>query len=60
MMEGFINQIKSSSSSVMWIIVPMINIDGVIVGNNRVGLLGYDFNRNWEVDEDPNRQYLFP
>jgi len=38
----------------------MINIDGVIVGNNRVGLLGYDFNRNWEVDEDPNRQYLFP
>lgn len=35
---------------ITWIIVPMINIDGVILGNNRTGVLGHDFNRNWYPD----------
>lgn len=38
----------------------MINIDGVIVGNNRTGLLGYDFNRNWNIDEDAYKSTLIP
>ena len=29
----------------------MVNIDGVILGNNRTGVLGHDFNRNWAADE---------
>ncbi|MCC6447637.1 MAG: hypothetical protein IT215_03020 [Chitinophagaceae bacterium] len=27
----------------------MVNIDGVILGNNRTGVLGHDFNRNWTI-----------
>ncbi len=38
----------------------MINIDGVNLGNNRTGILGYDFNRHWYIDEDTNRKHLFP
>ena len=52
LMEGFINQLKAISSSIAWLIVPMLNIDGVLLGNNRTGLLGYDFNRHWNADED--------
>jgi murein tripeptide amidase MpaA len=29
----------------------MVNVDGVKMGNNRTGVLGHDFNRNWNVDE---------
>ncbi len=32
-------------------LVPMINIDGVIIGNARSSLLGLDLNRRWT---DPN------
>lgn len=38
----------------------MVNVDGVILGNNRTGVQGYDFNRNWCVDEDASRYHLFP
>ena len=40
--------------------MPMVNIDGVVVGNNRTGLLGYDFNRHWYIDRDVIRGSLFP
>jgi murein tripeptide amidase MpaA len=33
----------------------MVNVDGVILGNNRTGLLGLDFNRNWKIDENQNQ-----
>ena len=39
----------------------MVNIDGVILGNNRTGVLGHDFNRNWFTDEfNTNNAKLFP
>ena len=40
----------------------MINIDGVILGNNRTGILGHDFNRNWYPDEFLSKKNckLFP
>lgn len=53
LMEGFIRRLESMriSLAVQWIIVPMINVDGVVLGNNRTGVLGQDFNRNWNIDE---------
>ena len=38
----------------------MVNIDGVLMGNNRTGMLGYDFNRHWYIDEETQRSELFP
>jgi murein tripeptide amidase MpaA len=35
---------------VMWVIIPMFNIDGVFMGNNRTGLIGEDYNRNWNFE----------
>lgn len=51
MMEGFINFLNELKNNdyISWFIVPMINIDGVVLGNNRTGTLGHDFNRNWVV-----------
>jgi murein tripeptide amidase MpaA len=53
MMEGFLRQIDKMefSKDIHWIIVPMVNVDGVELGNNRTGTLGHDFNRNWDIDE---------
>lgn len=52
-MEGFLRQIDKMefSKDIHWIIVPMVNVDGVELGNNRTGTLGHDFNRNWDIDE---------
>ena len=39
----------------------MLNVDGVVLGNNRTGVLGHDFNRNWFTDEfNTNNAKLFP
>lgn len=53
MMEGLINQLEERKSFdyITWVVIPMVNIDGVILGNNRTGVLGHDFNRNWAADE---------
>lgn len=52
MMDGFLKEINKSnfSKEIQWIIIPMVNIDGVELGNNRTGVLGHDFNRNWDID----------
>lgn len=52
MMEGLINQLseRKGLDYITWVVVPMVNIDGVILGNNRTGVLGHDFNRNWAAD----------
>lgn len=60
MMEGFINRLQQLESNIFWIIIPMVNMDGVKLGNNRTGILGHDFNRNWNVDEESLRYQLFP
>lgn len=31
----------------IWLILPMVNIDGVFVGNSRRDITGYDLNRAW-------------
>lgn len=38
---------KDLLDSFTFLIVPMVNPDGVIHGNSRTNLLGYDINRNW-------------
>ena len=35
------------------VVIPMANPDGVIHGNSRTNLLGFDINRKWE--EKPNK-----
>lgn len=37
----------------VFVIIPMMNPDGVVLGNNRTGLAGTDFNRNWR---SPNKE----
>lgn len=64
MMEGFINKLSENNfhDFISWYVIPMVNIDGVILGNNRTGILGHDFNRNWEYDETSSSKInkLFP
>lgn len=51
MMEGFMNHlVQNSPDNFLWIIVPMVNIDGVVLGNNRTGIVGYDLNRLYNQD----------
>lgn len=55
-MEGFIRILLNSESkeivelrkSYTFVIIPMINIDGVIYGNFRCDLSGCDLNRQWQ------------
>jgi len=43
---------KDLRSKYIFYVVPMLNPDGVIHGNQRVDLLGYDLNRRW-LDPSP-------
>lgn len=51
-MEGIINYILAHSTE-QWVknfvfhFVPMVNPEGVILGNYRTNVKGYDLNRNW-------------
>jgi murein tripeptide amidase MpaA len=52
MMEGFLEWLCSESKSaqilrkyIVFKVVPMLNPDGVALGNYRTGLSGRDFNR---------------
>ena len=58
-MEGFINFLCSDSKiaqelrrNVIFKIVPMLNPDGVALGNYRTGFSGRDFNREYR---DPDK-----
>lgn len=60
-MQGFLDFILSNHlkaqelrEKFVFIIVPMLNPDGVINGNNRTSLSGHDLNRNWRCP-DPVR-----
>jgi cytosolic carboxypeptidase protein 2/3 len=61
MMEGLANRlVEMPASDILWVLVPMINPDGVSLGNNRTGVLGFDFNRHWYIDKVSHRSHLFP
>ena len=58
--EGVISFLMSEDPSAqilrtffVFVIIPMMNPDGVILGNNRTGFAGNDFNRNWR---SPNKE----
>ena len=51
MMDGVLQKLSEEKSNVLWYVVPMLCVDGVILGNNRTGMPGYDFNRCWNVEE---------
>lgn len=58
MIEGVIDFLTSNSpeaealrNSYIFKIVPMVNVDGVIHGNNRCSLLGVDLNRRWKFPD---------
>ncbi|KAJ3034568.1 Cytosolic carboxypeptidase 2 [Rhizophlyctis rosea] len=59
MLKGLLDFLLSSCPASTYLldnfvikIVPMLNPDGVIVGNHRCNLLGWDLNRQWGMDED--------
>jgi cytosolic carboxypeptidase protein 2/3 len=50
MMEGFIRYLLSTEAhflrdKMVFKIVPMVNVDGVVLGNFRTGIAGRDLNR---------------
>lgn len=38
----------------------MMCVDGVILGNNRTGLAGLDYNRFWNIDELSRKEKSLP
>lgn len=59
LMEQLINQLISNSPEATYLrdkfifrIIPMVNVDGVIYGNFRCDISGFDLNRQWRL---PNR-----
>lgn len=58
-MDGIIEELTKSQSSVTQLLenyiiklVPMVNPDGVIIGNSRCNINGFDLNRQWK---NPNK-----
>lgn len=56
MIEGVINYLTEDTVEAellrkhfVFKIVPMMNVDGVIHGNNRCSLAGVDLNRKWNL-----------
>jgi murein tripeptide amidase MpaA len=56
MMHGLIKFLCSEKaaelrSQMIFKILPMVNVDGVVLGNFRTGLLGLDLNRLFKEDD---------
>jgi murein tripeptide amidase MpaA len=54
-LEGFIDVVLKHPKLLqkfIFIIVPMLNPDGVFFGNHRTGVLGQDLNRHFDTDDD--------
>lgn len=61
MMEGLLRKLKESNNNgIQWLVVPMMCVDGVILGNNRTGLAGFDYNRFWNTEELSRKEKAFP
>lgn len=59
MMEYLLGRSKEAEflrKNFVFKIIPMVNIDGVIVGNYRTNLMGYDLNRKWD-QYDKNKTF---
>jgi hypothetical protein len=60
-MEGFMDSLFSEVGNKLrenfsFLLVPMVNVDGVVCGYQRVSLTGYDMNRTWvapKADRNP-------
>ncbi len=39
---------NKNQGSYNWYVIPMVNSDGVIHGNSRTNIKGYDINRCWD------------
>ena len=50
---------KLLRDSFVFYIVPMLNVDGVVVGNHRVNLSGVDLNRQWSDPSKKNHPTIF-
>jgi murein tripeptide amidase MpaA len=58
-MDGFITQLLSSESEhlldrTIFKIIPMVNVDGVVLGNFRTGIMGRDLNRCFHLKDTYN------
>lgn len=51
MIDGFLQELLQKDEEVLWVVVPMLNPDGVYFGNSRTGVAGYDYNRLYNQDE---------
>lgn len=53
MTEGFLKKLDGSANqnNFLWVVIPMLNVDGVVLGNNRTGIVGYDLNRLYNMGE---------
>eukprot|EP00603_Paraphysomonas_imperforata_P015072 CAMPEP_0114457232 /NCGR_PEP_ID=MMETSP0104-20121206/4055_1 /TAXON_ID=37642 ORGANISM="Paraphysomonas imperforata, Strain PA2" /NCGR_SAMPLE_ID=MMETSP0104 /ASSEMBLY_ACC=CAM_ASM_000202 /LENGTH=1562 /DNA_ID=CAMNT_0001629769 /DNA_START=131 /DNA_END=4819 /DNA_ORIENTATION=+ len=65
-MQGFLDFILSSHHKAqelrekfVFIIIPMLNPDGVINGNNRTSLSGHDLNRNWRCPDSTRHPTIY-
>lgn len=52
MVKGMLDYLVSDEAAELrkhfvFIVIPMLNVDGVIYGNQRCSLLGVDLNRRW-------------
>lgn len=68
MMESIIDFLTGPSELAFWLrdrmvfkVVPMLNVDGVVVGNHRCNLAGLDLNRQWStptISQSPTIYHL--
>ena len=57
-MHGVLDELTSSSERAqrlrdefVFVVVPMLNVDGVLNGNYRCSLAGTDMNRSWDAPQ---------
>lgn len=66
MMKGILDFLTSDSPSAVLLrklfvvfVVPVLNPDGVILGNNRCSLAGVDLNRQWKLPDKANHPTIY-
>ncbi len=62
MIEGVMDYLTENTKEAEYLrescvfkIIPMMNVDGVIHGNNRCSLVGVDLNRRWKEPSRVNK-----